>query len=61
MNYSWVRTIIEKISLFSEFIFLKCVISLTVEIQFVSQIHLELDEWIREANPSFTELLDYHF
>ena len=37
------------------------VISLTVEIQFESQVQLELDEWIRYANPSFTELLDYHF
>ena len=36
-------------------------ISLTVEIQFVSQIHLELGEWIRGANPTFTELLNYHF
>ena len=36
-------------------------ISLTVEIQFVSLIHLDLVEWIRGANPTFTELVDYHF
>ena len=36
-------------------------ISVTVEIQFVSLIHLELGEWIRGANPTFTELVDYHF
>ena len=36
-------------------------IFLTVEIQFMSLIHLELDEWIRGANPTFTELVDYHF
>ena len=35
------------------------VIPLTVEIRFVSLIHLELDEWIRGANPTFTELVDY--
>ena len=35
-----------------------CVISLTVEIQFVSLMHLELGEWIRGANPTFTELVE---
>ena len=37
------------------------VISLTVEMQFVPQMHLELVEWIRGANPSFTKLWDYYF
>ena len=43
------------------FIPMNAVISLTVEIQFVSLIHLDLGEWIRGANPTFTELVDYHF